>query len=308
MAALAAGSTIKSTLQLAGLTHLAGTLLEMGCAEVDDLTSIEKEDALAAGISLHEFEQLLTAMKGQSAAPRGSKVDGASSARLRGILAEARIEQYAEALRNDLGCVEVEDLGELQICEAMQIGMSKVEFKRMLRIAGVSETQIKERVAVLDPTTSTSQPNVAVECEPEPQSTRGSNQVTTKGESEQLLQILAKLPSMSVKDLKRQARSLGVDEERIESLDDLEDVKVGSIALVEEAIRAQLEAGAAAWALEQAKADAALRAQLADVSVKLLKRQARGLGVSAQAIEDLDDADDVKQAAIEMVVQASRAL
>jgi pyrroloquinoline quinone (PQQ) biosynthesis protein C len=129
-----------------------------------------------------------------------------------------------------------------------------------------------------------------------------------QGESEQLLQILAKLPSMSVKDLKRQARSLGVDEERIESLDDLEDVKVGSIALVEEAIRAQLEAGAAAWALEQAKADAALRAQLADVSVKLLKRQARGLGVSAQAIEDLDDADDVKQAAIEMVVQASRAL
>jgi hypothetical protein len=50
------------------------------------------------------------------------------------FLAEARLEQYETALR-DLGCAQVADLQDLEEADCMEMGMKKIEVKRLHRIA-----------------------------------------------------------------------------------------------------------------------------------------------------------------------------
>jgi hypothetical protein len=50
------------------------------------------------------------------------------------FLAEARLEQYETALR-DLGCAQVADLQDLEEADCMEMGMKKIEVKRLRRIA-----------------------------------------------------------------------------------------------------------------------------------------------------------------------------
>ena len=91
----------------------------------------------------------------------------------------------------------------------------------------------------------------------------------------------AELGAMKVKDLKRRARSLGIDEDLIDDLDDAPDVKAAAIALIIKATPLHLD-------------DAALRAELSAMPLKQLKRRAKSLGVDEETVADLDDADDVK--------------
>jgi hypothetical protein len=52
----------------------------------------------------------------------------------------------------------------------------------------------------------------------------------------------------------------------------------------------------------QAKKKAALRAELGKLTVRELKRKARTAGADDDRIEDLDDADDIKAATIDLVM------
>ncbi len=49
-------------------------------------------------------------------------------------LSEAKLSQYEDALR-DLGCAVPEDLGDLEESDLMEIGMKKIECKRLQRVA-----------------------------------------------------------------------------------------------------------------------------------------------------------------------------
>jgi hypothetical protein len=53
---------------------------------------------------------------------------------LASVLAAARLSQYEDALRS-LGCAEVEDLAELKEAELLELGMKRIEVKRLMRVA-----------------------------------------------------------------------------------------------------------------------------------------------------------------------------
>ena len=57
-----------------------------------------------------------------------------ASASLSDFLASARLKQYEHALR-DLGCREVADLAHVDEAACIEIGMKKIEIKRLLRTA-----------------------------------------------------------------------------------------------------------------------------------------------------------------------------
>ena len=57
-----------------------------------------------------------------------------ASASLSDFLASARLKQYEHALR-DLGCTEVADLAHVDEAACIEIGMKKIEIKRLLRTA-----------------------------------------------------------------------------------------------------------------------------------------------------------------------------
>ena len=105
----------------------------------------------------------------------------------------------------------------------------------------------------------------------------------------------AELEALTLKNLKAKARELGVDEGKIEELDDAADPKAAAVELV-------LGAGD-----EDARKEAELRAELEGLTLKALKEQAKELGVAEAKIEELDEADDAKAAAIDLVVAARSA-
>ena len=98
------------------------------------------------------------------------------------------------------------------------------------------------------------------------------------------------LTQMKLKALKKHALECGVDPDKIEDADDEEDVKGAVIALIME------------------RATAGLRAELAEMKLKALKRRAREAGVNAEKIEDADDEADVRGTIIALVLdqQAQR--
>ena len=53
---------------------------------------------------------------------------------LSGVLSAARLSQYEEALR-EMGCVLPDDLREVEEADLMELGMKKIEIKRLLRSA-----------------------------------------------------------------------------------------------------------------------------------------------------------------------------
>ena len=69
--------------------------------------------------------------------PHGGVVEDSqpqAPASLSDFLASARLEQYEQALR-DLGATEVADLAHVDEAACMEIGMKKIEIKRLLRVA-----------------------------------------------------------------------------------------------------------------------------------------------------------------------------
>ena len=51
-----------------------------------------------------------------------------------GVLSAAHLSQYEEGLR-EMGCVLPDDLRELEEADLMELGMKKIEIKRLLRSA-----------------------------------------------------------------------------------------------------------------------------------------------------------------------------
>jgi hypothetical protein len=50
------------------------------------------------------------------------------------VLKAAKLSQYEDALR-ELGCAEPEDLGDIEEADLVELGMKKIEMKRLQRIA-----------------------------------------------------------------------------------------------------------------------------------------------------------------------------
>ena len=99
---------------------------------------------------------------------------------------------------------------------------------------------------------------------------------------------VAALQGLSVKELKRRARELGAPAQEIDDLDDAVDIKMAAIQLVLHHDKDPL---------------ADLTAELEKLTVKELKKRAKADGASACEIEDLDDAADIKAAAIGLIVK-----
>ena len=102
---------------------------------------------------------------------------------------------------------------------------------------------------------------------------------------------VAALQGLSVKELKRRARELGVPGREIDELDAADDIKTAAIQLVLRHDKDPL---------------ADLTAELEKLTVKELKKRAKADGASTSEVDDLDDAADIKAAAIGLIVKLSQ--
>lgn len=103
---------------------------------------------------------------------------------------------------------------------------------------------------------------------------------------------------MKASALRKRAVASGAGEEQLMDADDADNIKAFLIDLI-------------MWASapdDDGSATAALRAELSGCKVSALRRRAIAAAVSEQALEDADDADDVRAALVEIIVQAERSL
>jgi hypothetical protein len=119
----------------------------------------------------------------------------------------------------------------------------------------------------------------------------GSNS-TVQPASAQGLQLL------KVSVLKKQAvRDAGATEEQLEAADDADDVKSFLIDLIVQHAEADARSGSD-------DVMQSLRSEVGGWKISTLKKRAASSGVTAQALLDADDADDVKGRLIELIAQA----
>jgi hypothetical protein len=117
-------------------------------------------------------------------------------------------------------------------------------------------------------------------------------------------ELRRELAALKLGALRKRARQMGVSEIELDDADDADDtdaIKAAVIALCVEASAAaggggDGEAAAAAGRL------AALREELAPLRVKALKKRARDAGVSDADLEEADDADNIKEAVVELIL------
>ena len=102
----------------------------------------------------------------------------------------------------------------------------------------------------------------------------------------------AELQVMRVKALKLRAAEMGVDPEAIADADDADDIKAAVIRLI--------------LNHKEPAAEEALRATLGAMKVKALKQRAAEEGVDGEAINDADDADDIKAEVIRLILEQKR--
>jgi len=101
--------------------------------------------------------------------------------------------------------------------------------------------------------------------------------------------LALELQAMKGSLLRKRAISSGVSEAELEETDDADDTKAAVIKLI--------------LARELADADTA-RAELLAMKTSLLRKQAIAMGVSPEAIEDADDAADLKAALADLILAA----
>ena len=114
-------------------------------------------------------------------------------------------------------------------------------------------------------------------------------------EAEQSLgdnKLRAELEGMKLKALKKRAKDVGVDKEKLEDADDADDVKGTVIDLIVEAEPTALPDN-----------NQLLRVELEGMKPKALKKRAKEEGVDEEKLEDADDADDVKAAVIGLILE-----
>ena len=119
------------------------------------------------------------------------------------------------------------------------------------------------------------------------------------------------LETMKPRALKKRARELAVDEEKIDEADDADDVKGTLVALIIAQVAANAASGnvaaaetaSAAAAAAAAEAAAALAQELDALKPRALKKRATEDGVDEQKIDEADDADDVKATLIALIME-----
>ena len=108
--------------------------------------------------------------------------------------------------------------------------------------------------------------------------------------------LQSELLGMKLTALKKRARSAGVDEDDLDAVDDSDDIKQAVIRLI------------VAAEVDRSRGDReALRAELAAMKLTALKKRARQEGVDADALEEVDDADDIRAAVIGLILDVSAA-
>ena len=119
--------------------------------------------------------------------------------------------------------------------------------------------------------------------------------------------LQAELEQLKMPELRKRAAEAGVSDDAIEEARDGEQPKVDVITLIVDAAAAvaaaELEQGGGSNA--EAEVEAALREELGSLKLKALKMRAREVGVGDGDLDDADDADDVKQAVVELIIAAA---
>ena len=113
----------------------------------------------------------------------------------------------------------------------------------------------------------------------------------------------AHLQHLKLSQLQRLALDAGVDADRVEEAVDKPDPRAAIAELL--AAAAPPEDPEARRDAEHPGAAAALRQELSGLKLKALKSRARDLGVSDEALDDADDADDIKAAVMGLCIEAA---
>jgi hypothetical protein len=145
-------------------------------------------------------------------------------------------------------------------------------------------------------------PEPPVELEPEPpvSSVAGSAPAVAEGQA-----LEASLKEMKLTELKRRARSAGIDAKELENADDTDDIKAAVIELIVKK-GGQNQRLFSSHPIQTIEEGEALKASLLEMKLTELKRRARSAGIDAEELENADDADDIKAAVIELIVKEGR--
>ena len=108
------------------------------------------------------------------------------------------------------------------------------------------------------------------------------------------------LDGLRLKDLRKKAKELGVDEDTLEDALDSDAPKAALIALILDASEAAGDAASL-----HAQKSAAMLSELQGLRPKELRKRARDVGINAELLEDAIDADDPKSAVIELLMAKS---
>jgi hypothetical protein len=165
-------------------------------------------------------------------------------------------------------------------------GMKMSALRTRARAAGVDEDEADEAGDGPSPAEAIVELIVAAEL-------RGA--VDEPAEDPAVTALRQELSGLRLKALKIRARELGVSDDALEAAEDEDDVNSAVTALC-------IDAKTAGEGEDQEQA--ALREELAPLKLKALKRRAREVGVSAAALDDADDSDDVKQAVTDLIISA----
>ena len=108
---------------------------------------------------------------------------------------------------------------------------------------------------------------------------------------------------MKLSVLKQRALEAGIEPEKVGSVDDSDDPKEAIIGIILAAEEDQQPDG---FTSENREALELLRAELSLMKLSALKRMAVEKGADADAIEQIDDSDEPKQAVISLLVEAAK--
>ena len=125
----------------------------------------------------------------------------------------------------------------------------------------------------------------------------------TKAEGSVTASLRKELDGLRLKDLRKKAKELGVDEDTLEDALDADDPKTAVIALI---INASGAAGDTAS--QVAQKEAALLSELQGLRLKQLRKRARDAGVDGELLEDTTEADDPKAAVIALLIMTQSKL
>ena len=116
------GQDLSAALAAVNLSMYEAGLRELGVSTVGDIVDLEEADCQSIGMKKLEVKRLM-----RRDGPELQADD------LAGALKAAQLSEYEDALR-ELGCTEPDDLRALEEADMMEIGMKRIEIKRLGRL------------------------------------------------------------------------------------------------------------------------------------------------------------------------------